>query len=61
VGTHDVGSPRNLLIDICRQVRRGQMPLKAYTWIHASAKLTPDDVKTLCDWTVELRQSLREN
>ena len=59
-GQHDAESQRDLLIEICRQVRRGQMPLKPYTWIHPSAKLTADDVKTLCDWTVEVRQSLRE-
>jgi hypothetical protein len=43
----DGSSPAAQLIEICRQVRRGQMPLKPHTWIHPSAKLTADDVKTL--------------
>jgi Haem-binding domain len=60
-GLQDAEAQRDSLIEICRQVRRGQMPLKPYGWIHSAARLTPDDVKTLCDWTAEMRRSLGGN
>src|SRR5688572_27483192 len=39
------------LEEICEEVEDGAMPLQSYTWIHRSAKLSPEDVKTLCEWT----------
>ena len=60
-GASDADTQRDSLIEMCRQVRRGNMPLKTYIWIHSSAKLTADDVKTLCEWTVEMRRTLRSN
>jgi hypothetical protein len=60
-GEHDADAQRDSLIEICRRVRRGQMPLKSYRWIHPSARLTAEDVKTLCDWTLEMRRSLGGN
>lgn len=58
-GANDAEAQRDSLIEICRRVRRGQMPLKSYTWIHPSARLSADDVKQLCDWTMEMLRSLR--
>jgi hypothetical protein len=58
-GLSDADAQRDSLIEICQRVRRGEMPLRSYRWIHWSARLTPDDVKTLCDWTVEMRRALR--
>jgi Haem-binding domain len=60
-GTLDADAQRDSLIEICRRVRRGEMPLKRYAWLHASARLTTDDVKVLCDWTADMRRSLRLN
>ncbi len=40
-----------MLDAICRLSKRGEMPLDSYTYIHRSARLSPTDVKTLCDWT----------
>src|ERR1044072_6009077 len=45
-GLLDTDSQRDSLIEICRKVTRGEMPLKTYTWIHRAARLAPDDVKT---------------
>lgn len=39
------------LEEICEEVEDGAMPLQSYTNIHWSAKLSPEDIKTLCDWT----------
>ena len=36
---------------VCREVRRETMPLKSYLILHPEARLTPADVKTLCDWS----------
>ncbi len=57
-GGYDTDSQRDVLVEICRQVRQGNMPLKRYTLIHSSAKLTATDVETLCNWTSTMRQSL---
>ncbi|MDQ3817446.1 MAG: heme-binding domain-containing protein [Acidobacteriota bacterium] len=40
----------SLLRHICREVKDGTMPLRSYLWMHADAKLSTEDVKTLCDW-----------
>jgi hypothetical protein len=39
------------LEEICEEVQDGGMPLRSYTYIHWSAKLSPEDVKTLCEWS----------
>jgi hypothetical protein len=41
------------LSSICREVSSGAMPLPSYTWIHREAKLSPEEVTILCDWTRE--------
>ncbi len=41
---------------ICREAKSGSMPLNSYTLVHRAARLTPDDVKTLCDWANEEQQ-----
>lgn len=35
---------------ICALSKDGAMPLDSYTLIHRGARLSPADVKTLCDW-----------
>ena len=47
-----------ILHGICGEARRGTMPLRSYTLLHRDAKLTPADVKTLCDWTQSERLRL---
>ena len=39
------------LRQICDEVEDGGMPLWYYTPLHRGSKLSPADVKTLCDWT----------
>src|SRR5688572_22140454 len=39
------------LEEMCEEVEDRAMPLPSYTYIHWSAKLAPEDVKTLCEWT----------
>jgi Haem-binding domain len=40
-----------LLKRICREVKSGGMPLAIYKPLHPSARLSADDVNTLCNWT----------
>lgn len=46
------------LEEMCEEVSDKLMPLESYTWIHRSAKLSADDIKTLCDWTETERKRL---
>lgn len=39
------------LDQICEQATDGEMPLPSYLWIHGDARLSPEDVRALCDWT----------
>ncbi|HEX8846347.1 MAG TPA: heme-binding domain-containing protein [Pyrinomonadaceae bacterium] len=41
---------QGLLKDICREVKKGAMPLPSYLRMHGEARLSNEDVKTLCDW-----------
>ena len=48
----------SLLGQICREVKGGTMPMSSYTLIHRDAKLSAQDVRTLCDWSQAERQRL---
>lgn len=50
-----------LLGEICEDVRQGEMPPFQYTVIHRDARLSPQDVQTLCAWTriAQAQSSLR--
>lgn len=57
-GSYDTEEQDIYLQNICRITRRGAMPLNSYLYIHRDAKLSSDDVKTLCGWTTEARAKL---
>lgn len=40
-----------LFKQICQEVKSGAMPLSSYTPLHPGSKLSPEDIKTLCDWS----------
>lgn len=40
-------------------IKKNEMPLPSYTWIHKDAKLTTEEKKLLIDWTIALRDTLR--
>jgi len=42
---------QEMLTQICREVKSGNMPLSSYTPLHPGSKLSAEDVKVLCDWT----------
>lgn len=41
----------NLLDAICEWVEKDRMPLDSYTAIHRNAVLSPEDKRTLCEWS----------
>jgi hypothetical protein len=50
-----------LLKRMCREVKAKVMPLSSYTPLHPGAKLSTEDIKTLCDWTDTERARLEGN
>jgi hypothetical protein len=54
--TYSESRQRHLLEEICEAVKKGEMPLKGYTFAHPSAKLTIEDQRALCVWTDLLRR-----
>ncbi|MCM3871699.1 MAG: heme-binding domain-containing protein [Pyrinomonadaceae bacterium] len=54
-GSMDDRKASKKLEEICEEVQDGEMPLESYTYVHRSAKLSPEDVKTLCEWTAAER------
>lgn len=50
-GTYEARRKRRKLDEICDQIKTREMPLPSYLWIHWGAKLSDEDIKTLCDWT----------
>lgn len=48
------------LEEICEQIESREMPLPSYLWIHRSARLSDEEIKTLCDWTKLEREKLSE-
>ena len=49
-GRYDERRRAGKLKQICQEVKNDAMPLGSYTPLHRGSKLTPEDVKTLCDW-----------
>jgi len=43
---------------ICREVRKGGMPLTSYTLIHWNARLSAAEVQRICEWSEEEEQRL---
>ena len=50
-GRMDQDRQSKKLRQMCDEVTDGAMPLSSYTPLHPGSKLSPADVKTLCDWT----------
>lgn len=51
---------RRKLDQMCEQVTSREMPLPSYLYIHWGAKLSDEDIKTLCDWTDQEKARLAD-
>ncbi len=49
--TYETRRKRRKLDEVCEQASSREMPLPSYLWIHGDAKLSDEEIKTLCDWT----------
>jgi len=49
--TYEARRKRKKLDEICEQIQSKEMPLNQYVWIHWDAKLSNEEIKTICDWT----------
>ena len=58
-GAMNADAAQDVLVEVCRKVKKGQMPLPSYTWIHREAVLSPSDVTTLCTWSDATRKALK--
>jgi hypothetical protein len=58
--TYGTSRQRRKLSQICEQVQSKEMPLPSYLWIHRDAKMSDEDIKTLCDWTEQASAKIVE-
>ncbi len=42
------------LEEMLEEIKEGEMPLKSYVWLHADAKVTPEETKAINDWVQSL-------
>ncbi len=49
--TYETKRKRRKLSEMCEQIESREMPLPSYLWIHTDAKLSDEQIKTLCGWT----------
>ena len=47
------------LEEINELVKKDEMPLASYTWIHKDARLTSEEKQTIAEWTAALQDSIR--
>ena len=50
----------NEMQEICDAVDGGSMPPAAYTLVHWDARLSADDVKTICQWPARVNRAQRK-
>lgn len=53
-GAYDREKQQKLLGEICEKVEEGEMPGDVYTLMHANARLSDADRRTICAWTSAL-------
>jgi len=48
--TYEARRKNRKLEEVCEMVTSKEMPLPSYLWVHWDAKMSDEDIKTLCDW-----------
>ncbi len=46
------------LEEVNEQLKKGEMPLDSYTWIHKDAKLTDDERSAIAEWVESTRSAM---
>jgi len=55
---YDTKRKQKLLKKMCDEMKGGQMPMAAYVLLHPEARISPEDVQAVCEWTDAQRQHL---
>lgn len=55
-GTYSIEQQQKLLNESCEEVRDGEMPMFTYTLLHSEAKLSPTDVRAICELAPVVRR-----
>lgn len=55
---YDTEQQVGILKEMCKEVKAGEMPMKSYLLLHGEARLTDEDIKTLCDWSARESERL---
>lgn len=56
--TYKPGKQHHKLEELVEQVKKGEMPLPSYTWVHREAILSQAEKETLAAWAEKLRQQI---
>jgi hypothetical protein len=56
--SYDREEAGRVLKSICKEAQGGTMPMPSYTLVHRDARLSGNDVKTLCDWAASESERL---
>ncbi len=51
---YDEKKAHHKLEELSEEITEGSMPLKSYVWLHAEAKVTPEENKKINDWVQSL-------
>ncbi|HKB45162.1 MAG TPA: heme-binding domain-containing protein [Chitinophagaceae bacterium] len=49
----------NKMKDVVEQIKKDEMPLNSYLWIHKDAKLTADEKSKLINWATAIMDSMK--
>jgi hypothetical protein len=49
-GTLSKREQGEMLDEMCKEVKSGEMPLSSYTPLHPGSKLSTQDISVLCNW-----------
>lgn len=54
IGAYPAEKRAHLFEEVCDMVKKGEMPIDNYVWLHPEARLSESDVQALCAWSAPL-------
>jgi hypothetical protein len=57
--SYDEDDQDKYLAAMCNLTKRGRMPLPSYLLIHRDAKLSQEEIATICTWANKMRDMLQ--
>jgi hypothetical protein len=54
------GDQQHALVEMCKEVEAGAMPLASYTWLHRGTRLSDAERRAFCAWTGEAGKKLAQ-